>query len=172
MPDVQTTVIGPGARFKGELQLEGEARIMGGFEGHITATGTVHIGTTSDCNATVEADTINVDGAVRGDLIARQRLQLTNNARVQGDVNAAALIVAEGATFVGRCTVGPDAVTMVSARPAAVGTPATAPTAAETKPTTGRRAVPDWARDTTEPRAEARPPRAATNGHPAPAETN
>ncbi len=159
MPDVQTTVIGPGARFKGELQLEGEARIMGGFEGHITATGTIHIGTTSDCNATVEADTINVEGGVRGDLIARQRLQLSASARVEGDVNAAALIVAEGATFVGRCTVGPDAVNMVQARPATA-------TTAEAKPA-NRRAVPDWARDTTD-----RAPRAATNGQPTPAQTN
>jgi cytoskeletal protein CcmA (bactofilin family) len=103
------TVLGPEASFKGELTLRGAAKILGEFDGSITAAGEVHIGASSVCQATIEADSILVDGTVNGDLIARERLQLTNKARVQGDVSAAALIVAEGASFVGRCAVGPEA---------------------------------------------------------------
>lgn len=103
------TVLGPEASFKGELTLRGAAKILGEFDGSINAAGEVHIGPTSVCQATIEADSILVDGTVNGDLIARERLQLTNKARVQGDVSAAALIVAEGASFVGRCAVGPEA---------------------------------------------------------------
>jgi cytoskeletal protein CcmA (bactofilin family) len=109
-PTESITVLGPDASFKGELTLRGAAKILGEFEGSITAAGEIHIGQQAECNATIEADTIMVDGTVHGDLIARERLQLTNKARVQGDVSAAALIVAEGASFVGRCAVGPDAV--------------------------------------------------------------
>lgn len=103
------TVLGPEASFKGELTLRGAAKILGEFDGSITAAGEVHVGASSVCQATIEADSILVDGTVNGDLIARERLQLTNKARVQGDVSAAALIVAEGASFVGRCAVGPEA---------------------------------------------------------------
>lgn len=103
------TIIGPGATFRGELTLSGAAKVLGTFEGSITAQGQVEVGQGANCNATVDADTIVVDGAVKGDLIARQKLQLTSKANVEGDINAAAFIVAEGATFVGRCCVGPDA---------------------------------------------------------------
>ncbi len=101
------TIIGPGATFRGELTLSGAAKVLGTFEGSITAQGQVEVGQGANCNATVDADTIVVDGAVKGDLIARQKLQLTSKANVEGDINAAAFIVAEGATFVGRCCVGP-----------------------------------------------------------------
>lgn len=109
-PTEAITVLGPDASFKGELTLRGAAKILGEFEGLINATGEIHVGSSAVCHATIEADSILVDGTVNGDLIARERLQLTNKARVQGDVSAAALIVAEGASFVGRCAVGPDAV--------------------------------------------------------------
>ena len=125
------TVLGPEASFKGELTLRGAAKILGEFDGSITAAGEVHVGASSVCQATIEADSILVDGTVNGDLIARERLQLTNKARVQGDVSAAALIVAEGASFVGRCAVGPEA---INSRTERTTTERTTERATETKP--------------------------------------
>jgi len=104
------TVIGCGARFKGELVLDGAAQILGAIEGQISSAGQVQIGNGAECNARVEALTIIVDGNVAGDLIARERLQLTGKAVVKGDIAAAALVVAEGATFIGHVAVGPEAV--------------------------------------------------------------
>ncbi len=133
------TVLGPEASFKGELTLRGAAKILGEFDGSITAAGEVHVGASSVCQATIEADSILVDGTVNGDLIARERLQLTNKARVQGDVSAAALIVAEGASFVGRCAVGPEALNnrterMATERTTERATERTTERATETKP--------------------------------------
>jgi len=105
----QTTVIGPDARFKGDLTFVGAGRILGQFEGTIEAQGELLIGPGAVCHATIQADTIIIDGRVQGDLIARDRLQLTGKANLHGDVTAAALVVAEGATFIGRCAVGPEA---------------------------------------------------------------
>jgi cytoskeletal protein CcmA (bactofilin family) len=107
-PREQVTVLGPDARFKGELSIEGTGRILGSFEGTIRA-GELHIGPGATCQATIEANTIIIDGTHQGDLTARECLQLSSQANVQGDVTACALAVAEGATFVGRCVVGPDA---------------------------------------------------------------
>jgi len=106
-----TTVIGPGAKFKGEMTLDGPAQILGTIEGSIQSSGQITIGQGSACHATVEAGTIIVDGNVEGDLIARERLQLTGKANVTGDIAAASLVVAEGAAFVGHVSVGPEAVT-------------------------------------------------------------
>lgn len=105
----ELTVIGADTRIKGEMFFEKSARILGHFEGKITAQGEVQIGVGANCNAAVEAEQIIVDGSVQGPLYARDRLTLTNNAQVQGDLTAGTLVVAEGASFVGHCNVGPRA---------------------------------------------------------------
>lgn len=106
----QVTIIGKDAKIKGELSFENSAKILGGFEGKITAKGEVIIGETANCRATVEAGTVIVDGPIEGDIIARDRIQLSPKAKVKGDIIAASLTVSEGASFVGHCKVGPDAV--------------------------------------------------------------
>jgi cytoskeletal protein CcmA (bactofilin family) len=105
----EMTVIGADTRIKGEMFFEKSARILGHFEGKITAQGEVQIGNGANCNAAVEAEQIIVDGSVQGPLFARDRLTLTKNAQVQGDLTAGTLVVSEGASFVGHCNVGPRA---------------------------------------------------------------
>lgn len=105
----ELTVIGADTRIKGEMFFEKSARILGQFEGKITAQGEVQIGNGANCNAAVEAEQIIVDGSVQGPLFARDRLTLTKNAQVQGDLTAGTLVVSEGASFVGHCNVGPRA---------------------------------------------------------------
>ncbi len=106
----QTTVIGADTRIKGEMAFDGTARILGSFEGSITAKGELQIAEGATCRAAVDAAKVMVDGAVEGNVTARERVELTAKARVKGDLVAARLVVAEGATFVGHCTVGSDAV--------------------------------------------------------------
>lgn len=106
----QITVIGRDAKIKGELSFDNSAKILGGFEGKIVAKGEVIIGETANCRATVEAGTVIVDGPIEGDIIAKDRIQLTPKAKVKGDITASSLSVGEGASFVGHCKVGPDAV--------------------------------------------------------------
>ena len=105
----EMTVIGADTSIKGEMFFEKSARILGNFEGKITAQGEVHIGNGAHCNAAVEAEKIIVDGSVQGPLFARDQLTLTANAQVQGDLTAGTLVVAQGASFVGHCNVGPKA---------------------------------------------------------------
>ncbi len=107
--ETQITTIGRDAKFKGELIIEQSARILGNFEGRIVSQGEVHIAEGALCKATVEARSVIVDGNVEGDILARERLSLSGKARVKGDITAAAIIVAEGATYVGQCKVGPQA---------------------------------------------------------------
>lgn len=114
-PADQMTVIGPDTQIKGEMFFEKSARILGRFEGKIMAQGEVQIGSGADCHAAVEAERVVVDGDVHGPITARDRLTLTANAKVQGDLQAGTLVVAEGASFVGHCNVGPKAAEMTKA---------------------------------------------------------
>jgi cytoskeletal protein CcmA (bactofilin family) len=105
-----TTVIGPDTIIKGEMTFDSAAKILGKFEGKLTAKGELQVGQGANCKATVDAGTIVVDGAIEGNVTARERAKLNASARVIGDITAKTLIVAEGATFTGRCQVGADAV--------------------------------------------------------------
>ena len=60
--------------------------------------------------ADVEATAIIVEGEVRGNLTANERIELKQSARYEGDLNATKLVVDEGAVFSGHVTVGPEAV--------------------------------------------------------------
>jgi cytoskeletal protein CcmA (bactofilin family) len=105
----QTTVIGTGTHIKGDMTFEGSARLLGSFEGKITAKGDLQVADGAACKATVEAGTITIDGTVEGNVTARERIELTSRAKMKGDLVAAKLLVAEGASFIGHVTVGPDA---------------------------------------------------------------
>jgi len=148
----EMTVIGPDTKIKGEMFFEKSARILGSFEGKIAAHGEVQIGAGAQCNAAVEAERIIVDGNVNGPIIARDRLTLTANAQVQGDLTAGTLVVAEGASFVGQCNVGPHAQEMVkdmdqprAARDTQPQTHTRPATQSEAKPAID--ITPPWARD-------------------------
>lgn len=106
----QVTVIGRDAKFKGELTFDSSLKVLGLLEGVIRAGGEVTIGDGGLIKGDVEANTIVVEGTVEGDLIAKNKLHLTAKARVIGDVTAASLTVAEGATFIGHCRVGSEAI--------------------------------------------------------------
>jgi cytoskeletal protein CcmA (bactofilin family) len=105
----QTTVIGPDTHIKGDMTFDGTARLLGTFEGTITAKGELQIAQGATCKAAVDAAKVTVDGEVDGNVTARDRVELTAKAKMKGDVVASRLVVAEGASFVGHCTVGPEA---------------------------------------------------------------
>jgi cytoskeletal protein CcmA (bactofilin family) len=144
------TILGADAKFKGELTLEGVGRINGAFEGTIRA-GELQIGENATTHAAIESGTIIIEGTHQGDLVARDCLQLASKANVQGDVTATSLAVAQGATFVGRCNVGPDALASANraaaaARNGEVRKPAPARTGdwLETPPAAPATPAPDW----------------------------
>lgn len=104
----QTTIIGADTHIKGEMSFEGSARLLGAFEGKISAKGELYIADGASCKASVDAAKVSVDGTVEGNITARERVELTARARMKGDLVAAKLLVAEGASFVGHVTVGPE----------------------------------------------------------------
>ena len=56
-----------------------------------------------------------------GNVTARDRVELSSKAKLKGDVVATRLIVAEGASFVGHCTVGPEAAKAIKAAGSSIG---------------------------------------------------
>lgn len=107
--NVNTTVIGSDTHIKGEMTFGSSARILGSFEGSITAKGELQVGENATCTASVEAARVHIDGQMDGNVTAHDRVELTPKARMKGDLVTQKLVVGEGASFVGHCRVGPEA---------------------------------------------------------------
>jgi len=103
------TVIGADTTIKGEMSFDKAAKINGKFEGQINAKGELQIADGALCKATVDAGNVTIDGAVEGDITAKERVSLNAKAKMQGDLVANRLVVAEGASLFGHVAVGPDA---------------------------------------------------------------
>lgn len=104
------TILGPDAIFKGEMSFEKGVRLMGKFEGRINTPGRLHVAREARMAADVESGAIVIEGEVKGNLTASDRIELKQTARLDGDLRATKLTVDEGAIFNGHVTVGPDAV--------------------------------------------------------------
>jgi cytoskeletal protein CcmA (bactofilin family) len=105
-----STVIGPDASFKGDLSFEKGMRLHGKLSGTVTTAGRLHVAKEATCEAEVQAGSVIIEGEVRGNLTANERIELKPTARYEGDLTTAKLVVEEGAQFRGHVTVGPDAV--------------------------------------------------------------
>ncbi len=100
------TVIGADAVFKGDLSFDSAAKLLGKFEGSITAKGKVHVADGSECRATVKAKEISVEGQIEGNVEATDRLELKAKGAIIGDVVAARMVMADGASIDGHCRIG------------------------------------------------------------------
>jgi cytoskeletal protein CcmA (bactofilin family) len=100
------TIIGADANFKGELSFDSAAKVLGKFEGTINAKGRVHIADGSTCRATVKAKEVAVEGLVEGNIEAMDRVDIKPKGTVTGDVTAARMVMAEGASIDGHCRIG------------------------------------------------------------------
>lgn len=105
----QTTLIAADTIIRGEMIVQQTAYVLGKVEGKLTSAADLIIGQGAECRATVQAAALVVEGLIEGDVIATERLELNATAKIIGDITAARLTVAEGASFTGHCTIGPEA---------------------------------------------------------------
>jgi len=123
-----TTTIGPDAVFKGELQFEKGVQLLGRLEGAVLSGGNLVIGEGAKLLGDAKAGTIRLDGEVKGNLHASNKVTLSASAKLEGDLQTARLEVAEGAVLVGRCQIG------VNGAPGGNGAPKQAPAASVAAP--------------------------------------
>jgi len=96
------TSIGANTSIVGSLKCDGNMRIDGSFEGDIEVLGDLIIGATGRVIATIKANNIHVSGAVKGELIASEQLQISHTGKVWGDITAVALQIEPGGLFRGQ----------------------------------------------------------------------
>ncbi|MHB1156398.1 MAG: bactofilin family protein [Phycisphaerales bacterium] len=132
--DMNVTVIAADTQIKGEMTFERSCKLMGRFEGTITAKGQLHVAEGATCKAQVEAATVIVDGLVEGNITAKEQIQLNAKARINGDITAGKLVMAEGACVNGHVSVGGEPTRAEMSRPAVAPAVAVTPPAPAAPP--------------------------------------
>ena len=66
-------------------------------------TGTLIVGETAEVKGNIFVATAIIEGLLRGDIRAAERVELGNKARVMGNIETPALAIQPGAVFEGQC---------------------------------------------------------------------
>ncbi|HEY6928419.1 MAG TPA: polymer-forming cytoskeletal protein [Thermoanaerobaculia bacterium] len=96
-----STVVGPGARFVGDLSGDEDVTVAGRLEGKIRVAEDVKIIAGGEVEGEIEARSVFVGGAVKGQIVASERAELASTAVVEGSVQSPKIIIAEGAQLEG-----------------------------------------------------------------------
>jgi cytoskeletal protein CcmA (bactofilin family) len=99
---VQGSVLGATLRFRGELRADEDFVLQGHVEGSIHHSKNLTIGTDGIVKGDSRAATLIVDGTVEGDLYALESIHIRTTARVQGNLFAPRVAIADGAQFNGK----------------------------------------------------------------------
>ena len=87
-----------------EIAFEGSLRINGYAAGVIRSReGTLIVDADGEVDADISVHQAMIYGCVRGDIHAKERVELGGSARVIGDIETVALSIEPGAVFEGRC---------------------------------------------------------------------
>lgn len=97
------TLIGPSVHVKGDFKSQGNVQIEGKVTGTIQTSGSLRVGEQAIINASVAAANAFISGSIKGNVLVTERLELSSSAKIEGDINAKVLMIAEGASFNGRC---------------------------------------------------------------------
>jgi len=108
----ETTIISANTTLKGEVTFGGPARIAGRVEGQIHAEDVLEITEEGLIQGDIYGTMIEINGTIRGNVTASKTCRLSPTAKLAGELRAANLAIAEGATFVGRVYVGGEASAM------------------------------------------------------------
>lgn len=101
MEDMKT-VIAEDVEISGSIKCTGGIRLGGKVNGDVTTAGDVLVEKTSAVKGNMAGNSIVVMGLIKGNITAKERIELKGNAKVAGDVKAKRLVVEEGVTLVGK----------------------------------------------------------------------
>jgi cytoskeletal protein CcmA (bactofilin family) len=95
--------LGKGTSFDGVLSFDGTIRLDGRLKGKIITNGVLVIGESAEVEAEINVGHLVVNGLVKGNVKARERIEILGQGRIVGTIDTPRLKVQEGAILEGQC---------------------------------------------------------------------
>jgi cytoskeletal protein CcmA (bactofilin family) len=100
------TLIGKAARVRGDLDFQGGLHLDGQIVGNVRADdardSSLSVSETGSIEGSVQVPNVVLQGTVKGDIRARERLVLGATARIEGDVYYGVIEMTVGAQIIGK----------------------------------------------------------------------
>jgi cytoskeletal protein CcmA (bactofilin family) len=97
------TVFSEKTSLNGTLRFRTSIKIEGSFRGKILSEGFLIIGENAKVRANIKAGSIIIAGEVRGDVDAKERLEMLPTGKLYGNIKTKKLKMADGVVFEGSC---------------------------------------------------------------------
>lgn len=101
-----STVIGKGIHVQGEITGSAPIEVWGSIEGKAGTEGLFWVREGGKVGGEIAATNIVVEGKVEGTIQAQEKAELRSNCRVEGDLSAKTVAIAEGSFFEGQVKMG------------------------------------------------------------------
>jgi cytoskeletal protein CcmA (bactofilin family) len=103
--------VSEGAELSGQIRFDQITRVHGVLKGEVVSPpgSTLILAETARVEGNIQADTLWIDGFVRGDIAAKTLVVLSRTGRVVGNIQAKNVKLEFGAYFEGRCIAEGDA---------------------------------------------------------------
>lgn len=97
-------IIGNGTKLHGDLISDGDIRVDGTIEGHVTVKQRLVLGEEGIIKGDIEALDAIISGHLVGNIRVEQTLILRPSSVIDGDISTDKVIIESGAQFNGRCS--------------------------------------------------------------------
>jgi cytoskeletal protein CcmA (bactofilin family) len=102
------TIIGHSVNVEGDFSSKGNMTILGSVAGTLKTEKDLKVGIDAKIAADVWAANAFVAGEIRGNMKIGGRMELTETAKIFGDIEVEILIMAPGSILNGRCAMGDE----------------------------------------------------------------
>ncbi len=99
-----SSIIGPDLSIEGDLSIKGNLLIYGKVKGNIMCNGILTMSKGSEVHGNVKTHSADISGVLKGDIESKQKVSLSSTAVLNGNLLASILIIEDGASFNGLCT--------------------------------------------------------------------
>ena len=102
------TLIAEDVEITGSVKCAGGVKLSGKINGDLTCGGDLLVEKSAAIKGNVAAASVVVLGQVKGNIVAKDRLELKGAAKVAGDIKAKRLVVEEGVSMSGKSEISPS----------------------------------------------------------------
>ena len=100
---VLESIVGHDAYLEGTLSSKASLRIDGRVKGAVLCEGIVIIGSEGYVEGEITSYDVFIAGEFRGNVTAKNRVEIAGNGKVYGDITTAKIVIDPGVLFEGRC---------------------------------------------------------------------